>query len=49
MPLKGFHCSVCGKSAPKKYLAHGQLENRMDWLRNHYKRNHPRKFKEMYK
>lgn len=49
MPLRSFRCSICGASAPKKYLKHGQFGNRMSWLRKHYKRYHPRKFREMYK
>jgi len=48
MPLKQFCCSVCGRCAPRKYLAHGQFGNRMGWLRRHYKRYHPRKFRAMY-
>lgn len=45
MPLKSFKCSICGARCPKKYLAHGQFEKRMSWLRNHRKRKHGRKFK----
>jgi len=48
MPLKSFCCSVCGRCAPRKYLAHGQFGNRMRWLRRHYKRHHPKKFRAMY-
>lgn len=46
MPLEKFCCSVCGKCAPKKYLEHGQFSSRMRWLREHYKKEHPRKFKQ---
>ncbi len=42
MPLKSFNCSVCGARCPKKYLAHGQFEKRIAWLRRHRKRKHPR-------
>ena len=42
MPLKSFNCSVCGAHCPKKYLAEGQFEKRMAWLRRHRKRKHPR-------
>ena len=41
MPLKSFDCSVCGARCPKKYLAHGQFEKRIAWLRRHRKRKHP--------
>jgi len=46
MPLKQFKCSICGASAPKEYLKEGKFEERMRWLRHHYKRKHPKKFKE---
>lgn len=39
-----FRCSVCGASAPKDVLRHGQLEGRMTWLRKHYQKKHPVKF-----
>lgn len=42
MPLKSFNCSVCGARSPKKYLAEGQFQKRMSWLRRHRKRKHPR-------
>ena len=42
MPLKSFNCSVCGARCPKKYLAHGQFEKRIAWLRRHRKRKHPK-------
>lgn len=42
MPLKSFKCSICGARSPKKYLAEGQFEKRMAWLRRHRKRKHPR-------
>jgi hypothetical protein len=37
---------MCGAKAPVKYLRHGQFKNRMEWLRGHYKKHHPKKFKE---
>jgi len=40
-PLRQFRCSVCGAYAPKKVLPHGKFEERMRWLRSHYKRSHP--------
>lgn len=49
MPLKKFQCSECGAKAPKKYLEHGMMDKRMEWLRRHYKNNHPGKFREMFK
>jgi hypothetical protein len=49
MPLKSFKCSVCGACAPKEYLEHGRVEKRLSWLRHHYKRKHPAKFRAMYK
>jgi len=49
MPLKTFGCSICGKQAPKKIREHGKFAERIDWLRRHYKRFHPRKFREWYK
>lgn len=48
-PLKSFGCSICGKQVPKKYRADGMFEERMAWLRRHYKHSHPRKFKEWYR
>ena len=41
MPLKSFRCSICGRPAPKEYLADGKFEQRMAWLRRHRKRQHP--------
>lgn len=49
MPLSQFKCSVCGKNAPRKVLEHGSYKERMDWLRKHYKENHPRKWAEWNK
>lgn len=46
MPLSSFRCSVCGAKAPEEYLEHGQFSNRMKWLRKHYKKKHPRLFKQ---
>jgi len=48
MPLTKFCCSICGKCAPKKYLQHSKLGERMDWLRKHYKQKHPRAFAGWY-
>jgi hypothetical protein len=48
-PLKSFRCSICGKQAPKTLRAEGKSEKRWGWLRRHYKRYHPRKFKEWYR
>lgn len=45
MPLKSFRCSICGASAPRKYLADGKFAERMAWLRRHRKRRHPRAFR----
>lgn len=45
MPLKSFKCSICGARAPKKYLADGQFEKRMAWIRRHRKRKHPEAFR----
>lgn len=40
-PLRQFCCSICGACAPKKYLPHGKFEERISWLRRHYKTRHP--------
>ena len=45
VPLKSFGCSICGAQAPKEYLKEGKFEQRMAWLRRHYSKKHPRKFK----
>lgn len=44
-PLKSFKCSICGASAPRKYLEESQFANRMKWLRRHRRRKHPAAFK----
>ena len=49
MPLKSFGCSICGRQAPTEYRQDGKFKERMSWLRRHYKRFHPKKFREMYK
>lgn len=49
MPYKTFGCSICGKQAPRALRADGKSEERWSWLRRHYKKNHPRKFKEWYR
>jgi len=41
MPLKSFRCSICGASAPRKYLEESKFAKRMAWLRRHRKRKHP--------
>jgi hypothetical protein len=46
MPLKQFCCGICGACCPKKYLAHGKMDKRMKWLRDHRKKVHPRAFAE---
>jgi len=46
MPLQSYSCSVCGAKAPKELLKHGKYSERIQWLRRHYKRRHPQKFKE---
>ena len=48
MPLKSYGCSICERQAPKRLRADGEFEGRMKWLRRHYKRFHPRKFRQMY-
>lgn len=48
MPLTKFQCSICGAKCPRKYLLHGKTSERMDWLRRHYKRKHPRAFAGWY-
>ena len=49
MPLKSFKCSICGASAPKTYLGHGEFQNRMKWLRRHREKYHPTAFKKSIK
>ncbi|MHA1757962.1 MAG: hypothetical protein ACTSVV_14405 [Promethearchaeota archaeon] len=44
MPVRTIHCSICGK-AIKGY----NFQERMSKLRRHYKKYHPKKFKEWYK
>lgn len=46
MPLESFTCHICGAKCPRKYLAHGQMDKRMKWLRDHRKSKHPRAFRE---
>ena len=52
--IKQFCCRICAREgkrrcAPKSTLPEGHLSERMSWLRHHYKRNHPKAFKAMYK
>lgn len=49
MPYKTFGCSVCHLQAPKELRKHGKSEERWAWLRRHYAKHHPKKFKEWYK
>lgn len=49
MPYKTWGCSICGKQAPIKLREHGKFKERMGWLRRHYKKYHPTKFREMVK
>lgn len=42
MPLKSFKCRICGKKCPQRYLAHSKFSERMNWLRRHRKRYHPK-------
>lgn len=44
-PLKSYGCAKCGKQAPTKLRADGKFEERFQWLRRHYKKNHPVLFK----
>jgi len=46
MPYKTYGCSICGTQAPKELREHGTFKERMEWLRRHRKRYHPRKFRE---
>lgn len=48
-PLKSFRCSICGASSPRPYLAEGQFQKRMVWLRRHRKRMHPKAFRKSVK
>jgi len=53
-PLSQFCCSVCAKEghrhcAPKRTLEHGGMEERMSWMRNHYKKYHPKLFAKQVK
>jgi hypothetical protein len=45
MPYKSYGCSRCKKQSPLKLREHGTFKERMDWLRDHYKRKHPAEFK----
>lgn len=49
MPLARFKCSKCGADAPRKYLRHGMLAERMQWLRHHYAKHHKKAFRSWYK
>lgn len=46
MPISKFSCRICGEKAPAKLLEHGNFDERFDWLRTHYKENHPKKWKD---
>lgn len=45
MPYKTFGCSICGKQAPLRLREHGTMSERMKWLREHRKKEHPAAFK----
>jgi hypothetical protein len=45
MPYKTWGCGICGKQAPKNLREHGKFQERMNWLRKHYKATHNRNFK----
>ena len=49
MPYKTLKCSKCGKSAPTELREHGKFPERMAWVRGHYKKAHPKTFKESVK
>jgi hypothetical protein len=46
--LKSWACSICGMQAPKELREHGKFNDRMRWLRGHYKLYHPDEFRRMY-
>lgn len=46
---KTFKCSKCGKSAPVKLREHGKFAERMNWVREHYGKYHPKEFKKAHK
>ena len=46
---KSFKCSKCGKSAPTELREHGEFSERMAWIREHYKKAHPRTFRKSVK
>jgi hypothetical protein len=41
---KKFCCSICGACAPEELLPKGRFFDRMNWLRHHYKVEHPGKW-----
>lgn len=49
MPLRSYGCAECGKQAPIELRKHGMMEERMGWLRRHYKSRHPDIFAKWYK
>jgi hypothetical protein len=40
-PPKKFCCRICGECAPANLLEEGKFLDRMQWLRDHYKKVHP--------
>ena len=48
MPLRQFKCGICGRATPKEMLRHGKMKQRMEWLRKHYKKYHPARFKKAW-
>lgn len=47
-PLRHFRCRICKAAVPERLLAHSKFEERMSWLRRHYREKHPVEFRRMY-
>jgi hypothetical protein len=43
-PPKKFCCRICGECAPAELLKEGMFQERIQWLREHYKKAHPGKW-----
>jgi hypothetical protein len=43
-PPKKFCCRICGLCAPPELLKEGKFQERIQWLRDHYKEAHPGKW-----
>jgi hypothetical protein len=43
-PPKKFCCRICGECAPPELLKEGMFQERIQWLREHYKKAHPGKW-----